>query len=252
MKRTIVVGDIHGCYREFQELLELVKYKVSSDNLILVGDLVNKGENSRRVLELAVENKAQVILGNHELGFLKNFEKGASINSKYFKKLKENLEDKLDFWVQWMRELPYFIERENFIVVHAGVIPEVSLEETSVEILTKIRTWDGVGEDLNNEINPPWYELYKKEKLIIYGHWAKQGLLVRKNTVGLDTGCCYGDKLSAIVLPEKKSTKLRQKENIVSLIKNSFLNPLEKDYVFCRVHLLCMQIDQIHHQYLKF
>lgn len=47
--RVIIIGDIHGCYDEFIELLEKVEYDKKTDNLVLVGDLVNKGPYSHKV-----------------------------------------------------------------------------------------------------------------------------------------------------------------------------------------------------------
>ncbi|MBS9783920.1 hypothetical protein KGV55_01070, partial [Candidatus Gracilibacteria bacterium] len=70
---------------------------------------------------------------------------------------------------------------------HGGVHPEYGLD-TPPEIATTIR----------NEYNgKPWYEYYKGEKPIIYGHWSVDGLRIRKNTIGLDTGCCFGGHLTA-------------------------------------------------------
>ena len=56
---------------------------------------------------------------------------------------------------------------------------------------------------MNNPANPSWYELYRLSKLVVFGHWAKRGLVIRKNVMGLDTGCVYGNQLTAVVLPEK-------------------------------------------------
>ncbi len=67
-----------------------------------------------------------------------------------------------------------------------------------------IRTWDGTGEKLNSPDNPPWYEFYTGEKPVIYGHWARRGLTLRGNTIGLDSGCCYGRALSAWVLETRE------------------------------------------------
>ena len=67
-----------------------------------------------------------------------------------------------------------------------------------------IRTWDEKGEDIKSDFNPAWYSYYKNKKTVIYGHWANQGLNVRENTIGLDTGCVYGYKLSGVLFPERK------------------------------------------------
>ena len=80
-----------------------------------------------------------------------------------------------------------------------------------------IRTWDGKGEDVNNKSHPPWHSFYKKKKLVIYGHWAEQGLREGKNTIGLDSGCVYGGKLSGVFLPERRIEQTPALKNYVSL-----------------------------------
>ena len=47
--RTVIVGDVHGCYDELQELLKACRFQAEKDNLVLVGDIVNKGPHSAKV-----------------------------------------------------------------------------------------------------------------------------------------------------------------------------------------------------------
>src|SRR4051812_25086429 len=70
--RLIAIGDIHGCHVEFAELLDQLDLK-SDDRLILLGDLVNRGPDSLRVLDLARSHHAISLLGNHELRLLKYY-----------------------------------------------------------------------------------------------------------------------------------------------------------------------------------
>ena len=70
-KRTIVVGDVHGCFEELLLLLQKLNYNQSLDRLILVGDVVNKGPDTLRVLDwIAAHPLVEVIKGNHELRLL--------------------------------------------------------------------------------------------------------------------------------------------------------------------------------------
>ena len=71
--RLIAVGDIHGCHAEFEELLERLALR-EHDRLVLLGDLVNRGPDSRRVIQLARRHATVALLGNHELRLL-NFRK---------------------------------------------------------------------------------------------------------------------------------------------------------------------------------
>ncbi|MGK5091958.1 metallophosphoesterase [Deltaproteobacteria bacterium TL4] len=202
-KRTLIVGDVHGCLRELKDLLEKLKYRKDQDSLIFIGDLINKGPCSLEVIKTVRDLKAQVILGNHEWGFLKYLKDG-SYAKDGFPKVEAALGDELPYWKAWFEQFPRYLETSDYLVVHAGFVPGIHPTCTSSRILTTIRTWDGAGNDLNNPVkDPAWYELYHEKKLVIFGHWAKQGLILRPNAIGLDTGCVYGGELSALVLPER-------------------------------------------------
>src|SRR3954466_446577 len=68
--RLIAIGDIHGCHLEFAELLARLAL-TSEDRLILLGDLVNRGPDSNKVIDLAREHRALSLLGNHERRLLR-------------------------------------------------------------------------------------------------------------------------------------------------------------------------------------
>lgn len=199
MGKRIFIGDVHGCFEELMQLLEKCQYNKKEDNLYFVGDLINKGPDSKKVLEFVYNEEAEVVIGNHELGLIKLYESKANWRSTLDQVLKDLGKD-AKFWVKWMKSLPAFIEEKEFILVHAGLIPGKRPKEKDREILARIRTWDGRGKDLNNDKHPPWYHLYTGKKKVIFGHWAKKGLVIEKNLRGLDSGCCYGRKLTAYLL----------------------------------------------------
>ena len=70
-----VVGDIQGCFEEFKNGLELIKFKSSKDFLWITGDLVNRGPDSLKVLEhvMKIKNSVHIVLGNHDLHYLNCF-----------------------------------------------------------------------------------------------------------------------------------------------------------------------------------
>jgi len=96
--------------------------------------------------------------------------------------------------------------------VHAGLAPGLGIAGQDPHILMSIRTWDGKGDRLNSADDPPWYSFYKGQKPVIYGHWAAAGLTVRRHTIGLDSGCVYGNQLTAYVLETGEIIQVQAKK----------------------------------------
>lgn len=203
MKRTIFIGDVHGCYLELKQLVEELRLS-EQDRVIMLGDLINRGPDPAGVVKLVHEYGFETLMGNHEYHYLSNYKKHKPYHSLY-----ESIGPELH---EWIRNLPAYIEDEHFIAVHAGLIPELPLSRTHREILLNVRTWDGKGKDMKSPKNPPWYELYTGKRPVIYGHWASQGLTIRHNTMGIDTGCVYGGSLTALILEKRRLVQIPAKE----------------------------------------
>ena len=216
-RQVFIVGDVHGCYLEFLELLKKVNYHKSSHRLILVGDIINRGPYSLEMLEWVKKEGAEIVRGNHENTFLRSLKEDRPINSS-LEKLKQKIGTKTKEWTDWIETWPFYLETEDFLVVHGGLVPDKHPKDTDPLFLMYIRTWDGEGKDITNKNNPPWYDFYKGEKLVVYGHWALQGLNVRDNTIGLDSGCVYGKQLSGVLLPQKEIIQVESQKEYCSLL----------------------------------
>ncbi len=194
-RRTIFIGDVHSCLDELHHLVEKLAIN-KSDRVIMLGDLINRGPFPAAVVRYVVESEFECLMGNHEQDYLD----GCHNEEKYIK-LRKELGPRLHAWVA---QRPLYIEADDFLAVHAGLEPGKHPRETKPRFLLNIRTWDGTGADIKNPLHPPWYNFYSGEKPVFYGHWATAGLTVRKNTIGLDSGCVYGKALSAYILEEKR------------------------------------------------
>ena len=104
------------------------------------------------------------------------------------------------------------MEEDTFIVSHAGLIPHSNQEAFPPEVRTRIRYWNHLRNEIGSEEDTPWYDYYTGEKPVIYGHWATQKLNIRHNTIGLDSGCLYGGKLSAYILESKEVVQVSAKK----------------------------------------
>ena len=128
---TFAIGDIQGCYREFRLLLDAMGFNPDQDNLWLVGDLINRGPDNRKVVDfvMSLGDRVCCVLGNHDLHFV------AVASGLQYPSPSDTLEDLLtspdcQAYVDWYRHQP-LLHRDDelgFTMVHAGLPPQWSLE----------------------------------------------------------------------------------------------------------------------------
>jgi serine/threonine protein phosphatase 1 len=191
MKRY-VVGDIHGCYDELRELIE--KIDVHSDGheakMIFVGDYVDRGPNSKAVVNLIMKMQKQghvALMGNHEdmlingeLMYAKETLK--SFHSNHLPK---------DF-CDWMQALPKYYDDDTIIVAHAGVHPGLTMDDQPDTYLL-------------------WYRYAREQsaglgKHFYHGHTPTINWIERADDrTNVDTGCVYGGHLTAAVVGDDGS-----------------------------------------------
>jgi len=195
--RTIVVGDIHGCYDELISLLEKAKFG-ENDNVVSVGDLITKGPKNKEVLELFMsDSRFRAVIGNHDLALRRRWS-GEDIELKPAQKEthKELKADK-DAYNHFFNQLPFWIDLNSHLVVHAGLRPNVELHSQTTGDLTRLRT---LGGDRESEEGTPWYHVYYGEKVVLFGHWPAPEPRRGKKAIGLDTGCVYGYNLTGYII----------------------------------------------------
>ncbi len=129
---TYAIGDIQGCFDEFQDLLEKIDFTPTKDRLWIAGDLINRGPKSLETLRFikALDNKNQIVLGNHDLHLLASWVHGNAIASKDTLQAILDAEDGEEL-CHWLRHQPILVEdtQLEFIMVHAGVLPLWNMNE---------------------------------------------------------------------------------------------------------------------------
>lgn len=195
--RTIVVGDIHGCFDELIALLEKAELG-RNDRVVCVGDLITKGPKSREVLELFMtDSRFTTVIGNHDLALRRRWN-GEDIELKPAQKeVHKELKGEKNAYCSFLNRQPFIIDLDTHLVVHAGLRPNVELYSQTTGDLTRLRT---LGPDRESEEGTPWYHVYHGEKTVLFGHWPAAEPRRGKKAIGLDTGCVYGFNLTAYII----------------------------------------------------
>jgi hypothetical protein len=242
MEPTIVVGDVHGCLDELRRLLATCGFQ-RGDRLVLAGDLVAKGPDSQGVVQLAREEGARAVVGNHDdhvlraravaLGTMPPPAKGVRAEHQV-------VADALspDDWA-YLEALPTFLRigyegrgaaagddgappsegvaSAETVVVHAGAVPGVPFEKQTREHLTTIRSIGSDGQPTKRIEGRPWAAVWPGPEKIVFGHDAIRGLQRHRFATGLDTGCVYGRRLTALLLPERRLVSVEARRAYAAL-----------------------------------
>lgn len=204
-KNLIAIGDVHGCVEELNALLASVPLRPSS-TLVFLGDYIDRGPHSRRVVERVIELRREfnvvTLRGNHEAMMLEfldgtDWQKvarfvlngGSATLASYANS--DGVYTIPDEHIAFFNELLPYYETEDCFFVHAGV-PDAPLANVDVQLWAEAMAWIR-GEFLRST--------YQWEKLIVHGHTPVANVEVAANRINLDTGCVYGRSLSAMEFP---------------------------------------------------
>jgi serine/threonine protein phosphatase 1 len=193
--RTIVVGDIHGCYAELIHLLAKVEI-TEEDCLISLGDIVDRGVDSVKVYDF-LKNRPNtiVLMGNHERKHLRQ----TLSYSQEIVKLQFSV--RYPEFLEWISHLPYYHETEEAILVHAAVEDGIPIEKQREEVLCGCTAGEKHLEKCYQSTY--WSQLYTGVKPVIFGHRVvgDNPMIIAQKVYGIDTGACHGGKLTALILP---------------------------------------------------
>ena len=254
------IGDLQGCAGQLDVLVDRALALSPEAGFVFVGDLVNRGPDSLGCLRRirAMGDRARLVLGNHDLHLL------AVARSIRPRGRSDTLGDLLvapdrDELMEWLRQQPLALMADGHLIVHAGVLPQWTTEQTLalaeevsavlrgsnwldflaqmygneparwrddlrgvdrlrcvVNALTRLRFCTAEGEmEFATKEGPgqppagymPWFEVPDRQTQstpIVFGHWSTLGMTLRPNVIGLDTGCVWGGKLSALRLSDQK------------------------------------------------
>jgi len=192
--RTFFIGDVHGCVEELSELYE--KFSPNAeDKVYQTGDLINKGPDSPATVEFILKHNIKCVLGNHEAKLLQMLKKTRQELTPKELHFLENVK-KPEWLAGIVSKFPFWIDTGRELLLHAGLEPgKKSLEEMNKRDILTIRLWN----------EKPWYEQASyPNRVVIFGHWAMNGLVDFPHAKGLDTGCVYGKLLTGYCPEENR------------------------------------------------
>lgn len=238
MKRTFVTGDIHGCYAALMALLAQAGV-TAEDELIAVGDLVDRGNQSKEVWQFFRDRPhSVVVMGNHERKHLHGI-------LNYAQEI-VRLQMGADYpaFLQWAGTLPYYYETEHAIVVHAAMEHDVPLVMQREDVLSG----STAGERYLEGRYERWTAHYTGRKPVIYGH-AVVGHTpqVVNNTWGIDTGACHGGYLTMIELPGFIAHQVKVEEDHWAAAQEMWQIPVlqHKDWEQMELSAIRKQLDKL-------
>eukprot|EP00457_Paulinella_chromatophora_P009754 gb/GEZN01009826.1/.p1 GENE.gb/GEZN01009826.1/~~gb/GEZN01009826.1/.p1 ORF type:complete len:297 (-),score=33.31 gb/GEZN01009826.1/:374-1264(-) len=211
-RRLVCVGDVHGCFQELELLLAKCNFDPEQDLLVLVGDLVGKGPMGYEVVRWAREHNVPTVMGNHDYFLVEHWRKGLHLDrihsdSHRLCAQQMNAQD----W-QWLAARPYVLSLPtwNTLVVHAGVMQDVPWNKQDGYDLMNMRTITPSGAaSAEGSAGPGWAGLWPGPFHVVFGHDAKRRLQLHTYATGLDTGCCFGGRLSALILPQQSIVSVK-------------------------------------------
>lgn len=197
-----VVTDLHGCLKTFKALLSRLSFS-RDDKLFVLGDLIDRGPDSKGVIDFiwqleAEQYQVQCIRGNHDQLMLDatqsvKWNNMWLANGGYSALVSFNalsMFDIPDQYFAFIRDMPYYLEEDEYLLVHAGFNFKAERPFEDTNAMMWIRRWY---EQMD-------YDLLQGRK-IVHGHtpisrresMRMMDKLDRKQVLNLDTGCVYND-----------------------------------------------------------
>jgi len=237
--RTIVIGDVHGCLNEFEELVGRLDPQ-PGDRLVSLGDLMDKGPDPVGCVRFARSLAMEMVLGNHEekhRRWWKHVDRG--FRDLGYKNPMRPLKDEDQRAnrglspedVEFFNNLPSSINlTPGWVAVHGGLLPGLPFEKQPERKMIRVRWVDDRGKMIaldpvspfKPENGKEWTEVYDGSRSVVFGH-AVHSLtdpyIVRRDTGvetwGIDTGVVYGGRLTALVMETMEIVQVEAKETYV-------------------------------------
>jgi diadenosine tetraphosphatase ApaH/serine/threonine PP2A family protein phosphatase len=231
-----VIGDVHGCYKDLCSLFVELGYG-SQESIyvhpngripVFVGDLTDRGPESLKVIQLVYEmvikqKKAKYVPGNHcnklyrfFLGNKVKQQHGLETTVAEFEALDKKQQAKIrQQFMELYEEAPLYLEipEVNAVVAHAGIKSSyIGRRDKKVKTFVLYGDITGEFDESGKPIRRDWAQSYHGDTWIVYGHTPVLNPRIVNKTINIDTGCVFGNKLTAFRLPEETTVSVMSKQ----------------------------------------
>jgi protein phosphatase len=222
-----VIGDVHGCRAELEQLLDKLGYAIVRDGAgrpvgashparraVFLGDLVDRGPDTPGVLRLVMgmvaAGSAFCVPGNHEAKLLRalrgrNVKRshGLDASMEQLEAETEEFRAQVDRFIDGLIS-HYVLDGGRLVVAHAGLIERYHGRASGrVREFCLYGQTTGETDEYGLPVRYPWAQEYRGQALVLYGHTPVPETEWLNNTLCLDTGCVFGGRLTALNYPER-------------------------------------------------
>lgn len=222
MSRTLMISDIHGCVETLQRLLEQMRYAPGQDTLLLLGDYVDRGPQSREtvdyVMALSRQPRCIALRGNHDQrlvdlvrstdetvaerflahGGAQTVESYCGVSAELVDadmvaRARGEIGGRYGHQIEFLASLPLYHEDERHLFVHAGINPAYA-------------DWREQPEHDFMYIKAPFHQAAPlPDKTVVFGHTrtielhGSADVWFGDGKIGIDGGCAYGQQLNGLI-----------------------------------------------------
>lgn len=234
-----IIGDVHGCFDELQELLLKLGYSVNRSDeteknfgisvlapenrkVIFVGDLVDRGPDSPSVLRLVMSmvnaGVAYCVPGNHDLKLQKylngkqvQLKHGLEVTVKQLETETAQFKSTVEKFLYGLIS-HYVFDNGKLVVAHAGLKEEMQGRGSgAVRSFCMYGETTGEIDEFGLPVRHNWAKEYRGKAKVVYGHTPVPEAEWLNKTIDIDTGCVFGGKLTALRYPEEELVSVKAK-----------------------------------------
>ena len=197
-----------------KELIDKVGL-TGDDRIIALGDIIDRGPDSMSVVNYFMsQSNTHCILGNHEEKHIQIFHNNgrpAPSQEKFREQVSPEYYSNI---VNYFKSLQTYVELSDALLIHGFLEPEIKVENQKKNVLIGTMSGDIY---MKRKYSKPWYEYAHGEKPVIAGHHDYSGegkpLIIDDKIFLIDTACCYGKNLTALLIPEFKLFTIKSHKN---------------------------------------